>query len=401
MSAIVISGTGLVTGAGAGLSALSAALDSGETLLRCHDNEPWPAARIPDELLTWPQEPAWLDRRKYAGRAAHLGVMAIEQALEQAGIRPGQIDGTGGATVVACRQDKTDRDALTALVVPKDDPRPLARRLHEDLLDFYVLRTLPSTLAQMVALRAGFEGGCATIGAPAFDGLGGLRVAMNSIASGEAEIVALVGVDVGPPPEMVIALDSHERLARSLDAGPASSGRYGSFLGEGAAALIIESEEHAARRGQRALAAILDCRVRASHSLESALAEVRGLAPEQGGSAPVVWSRATGSRLVDKLEAEAIGRGPAAAVTATTGAIGRMLSTSALIDLCLACAYGGRRRVPPVCLTREIDPDLAALPWVTGSSPITAATDLAEVRSLDTFSCQGAGSALIRVGAES
>jgi len=221
---------------------------------------------------------------------------------------------------------------------------------------------------------------------------------MNSIASGEVDVVALVGVDVGPPPEMVIALDSHDRLARSLDAGPAATGRCGSFLGEGAAALIIESNEHALRRGQRPLASILDCRVRASHSLESALAGVRPPAPPEGAS-PVVWSRATGSVLGD--EAEAIARGRPAAVTATAGAIGRLLSTSALIDLCLACEYGRRQRVPPVCLTREVDPDLASLPWVTGSSPSITITDLAEVRSLDTFSCQGAGSVLIRVGDES
>ncbi len=93
-------------------------------------------------------------------------------------------------------------------------------------------------------------------------GVDALGVAMRLIQTGVADAMLVVGSDCELEPELLTALCASDSLVTRYndDAGRASRpfdrGRDGNVLGEGAGALLLESEEHARARGARIYARV-------------------------------------------------------------------------------------------------------------------------------------------------
>jgi 3-oxoacyl-[acyl-carrier-protein] synthase II len=155
---------------------------------------------------------------------------------------------------------------------------------------------------------------------------------------------------------------------------PFRANRQGLSIGEGAGAMVLESLEHAGRRGARPLAEVLgwgaSCDAHhmtaphpegtgAAAAIRAALADA-GVAPEAVG---FVNAHGTGTPHNDVSEARALAavfgeRAPRLAVTANKGAVGHLLGSSGAIEAVatvLALVHGA---VQPTAGDGEPDPDL-------------------------------------------
>jgi 3-oxoacyl-(acyl-carrier-protein) synthase len=157
---------------------------------------------------------------------------------------------------------------------------------------------------------------------------------------------------------------------------PFDARRSGSLLGEGAAALVLETESAAANRHVRVFGEFLGsgCTADAEGLLAiradgDGLAEAIALALDDAELRPaqvgMIVAHGSGTRESDASEALAIRRvfgATAPPVTAFKWAFGYPLAASGILDSVLALAALHHRAVPGVATLDEPDPDLGNLP---------------------------------------
>lgn len=151
--------------------------------------------------------------------------------------------------------------------------------------------------------------------------------------------------------------------------------RQGMSIGEGAAVLILESEEHARRRGAPVLAELAGAAIScdASHltapdpsgqgagrALAGALADAR-VAPHE---VDYVNAHGTGTQQNDLAEAQALRRvlgeaTPRIPVSSTKGLIGHLLGAAGAVEAVVCALAIGDGFVPANFNTTEVDPDCA------------------------------------------
>lgn len=115
--------------------------------------------------------------------------------------------------------------------------------------------------AGQAAIWHGLRGMNSTIACGAASGLRAIAYAAEAIRAGRAEVVVAGGAEELCE-ESFLAFDRSGRLCRTGDgdrpcAVPLHAGRNGSLLGEGAAVVVLESFESAARRGAAVRAEVL------------------------------------------------------------------------------------------------------------------------------------------------
>lgn len=193
------------------------------------------------------------------------------------------------------------------------------------------------------------------------------------IRAGEADIVIAGGVDVLT--ELAYA-GFHSVRALAPDAcRPFSKGRRGIVLGEGAAVIVLESEDSAHRRGATVIAELLgyacatdtrDMTNPSAAALEGAMAAALEDAGCHTGSLDSISAHGTGTRANDQAEAEAIagllgGEVDRVPVCAVKSALGHTQGAAAAFG-CLGAAMtvaSGRR--PPLRNYLAADPELPPL----------------------------------------
>ena len=165
------------------------------------------------------------------------------------------------------------------------------------------IHSYANTPCSLIAIEFGIEGISATFSSGAFAALDALNFALVSLDLGRAETVLVV---------------ASESLSRSLytyyhEAGfLASDGRIeplsvqgtGTILGEGAAALVLETAESAARRGAKKYARLVSAAPASGRDRKGALAN--SLAKLGGKEKPdALFASANGVKALDEAEAEA------------------------------------------------------------------------------------------------
>ncbi len=245
-SSFVITGVGAVTGLGLGVDVVAQALAEGRSALRVDDGLQLVRASVAAADLRWPQEARWKDQRKYAGRAGVLALTAVDQALPPEGP---PVDAERTVSVVCVEPDATEWRALAQVIAP-DDERTPAERVFEDMDDFHILRTLTASVAQVVAMRVKSRNGTLAVPTPSARGMAGLALARSLLAFGEADTVVLAGVS-----QALVEYELAVRRRRALTCEALDAvGDANGTASEGAAALVVETQEQAQRRGVRPLA---------------------------------------------------------------------------------------------------------------------------------------------------
>ena len=120
----------------------------------------------------------------------------------------------------------------------------------------WLLRSLPNNVLCHVGIRHGLKGPNACITNHSISGALAVMEAAEALRSGECERVVAVGHDAPIEPQTLLYYHGVGLLTEGA-LRPFDAGRSGSAMGEGAAALVLETEQSAAARGAAVLGEIL------------------------------------------------------------------------------------------------------------------------------------------------
>lgn len=300
-------------------------------------------------------------------RTGGLAVCAAELALADARLDPSALDGRRLGVVLGTTSGALGTFERWDAAVAAGEPPPGG------------LRAVPywapgARIAQLVGAR----GPVATPQLACASGTHAVALAADWVATGRADVVLAGGADTLT--RFLVAGFNSLRATADV-ARPFDRDRRGLVLGEGAAVLVIESVEHAARRGADARAVVLGAGAAAdavhmtapdrdgagaARAIRAALADA-GLAPE---AVDFVSAHGTGTPYNDAMEAAALGTVFAprsVAVNGIKGAIGHTLGAAGALEAVLCVEVLARGVVPPTVGLEDIDPACAALDLVCGA----------------------------------
>ena len=311
-----------------------------------------------------------------AGRALDdSGFVAYREALETPGAaavndRTGVYVGMGGGGY------QNEYEFFPLLTAANGDLRTFGRELTATVHPMWLLRSMPNNVLCHIGIRHGLKGPNVCVTNHSASGSTAVAEAAAALRAGEADRALAVGHDAPIEPQMVLYY--HQLGLLSADGlWPFDARRSGSLLGEGAAALVLESERAAAARHVRVLGEFLGSgctseaegllAIRADgDGLANAIAVALDDAEMRAAEVGMIVAHGSGTRLSDASEALAIGRvfGAAGAppVTAFKWAFGHPLAASGILDSVLALVALRHGVVPGVATLRELDPDLGNLP---------------------------------------
>jgi nodulation protein E len=264
-----------------------------------------------------------------------------------------------------------------------------------------VPRVMVSAPVSAIAIEFGITGpvfatssACASSGHAIAQGAG-------LIAAGLADVAVVGGSEAMASPGDMRAWEGLQAMSGAT-CRPFSAGRDGMAIGEGAAALVIERESHAAARGAKPLAVFAGAGLSsdAFHwtqpSLEGAVAAMRR-ACEAGGLAAerevLISTHGTGTPLNDKNEAAALRQlfGEAAArhpTIATKSAHGHVIGASAALQAVIGLKALAAGLAPPILGYLGPDEDCAGLDLVLGEArPIGAKALLVNAFAFGGLNC--------------
>jgi 3-oxoacyl-(acyl-carrier-protein) synthase len=231
------------------------------------------------------------------------------------------------------------------------------------------------------------------------------------IQAGAADAMLVIGTDCEVVPEVLAALNASSSLTTKYndDPGRASRpfdrGRDGNVIGEGAAALLLESEPHARARGARMYAQVTGYQVcsagqnrQYSHdrpevdirpavrAMRSAIAE----AEVRPDDVSVVNANGSSSVIYDRLEslalAEVFGeKFPTVPVHSIKSMLGQHGAGSSALQAVTACLTVRRGRIPPTINHDDPDPSCGPIRVIREPEPYTSGPVLVHCIGLGGF----------------
>jgi 3-oxoacyl-[acyl-carrier-protein] synthase II len=388
---IVITGTGMVTAAGIGVDACWSTLCSGRSAIGPVTlwDPSGMAAHIAGEVPGWPDVPDSIGPYSIVGRPMTFGSFAAIEALEQAGIgRDSHLDIPPSRRAVVAAGGFDDQmleilaraaDSVTAAGVERfedvtDEQMMPAFEEAATLLemDRYSQTQLMQALAwllgaqQALTVSTACAGGSTAIG----DGVSMMR-------RGEADVVLALGVDTLITREMMggfcnlTALstrnDEPQRASRPFDAQ-----RDGFVMGEGAAAVVLEREEHAIARGATIVAELAGFgyssdafRLTAPHPEGTGMAVSMERAIADGGMTPAdigyINAHGTSTAANDSAETTALklvfgDRATTIPVSGTKSIIGHLIHGAGAVGAVVAARTVAEQTVHPTANYEYPDP---------------------------------------------
>jgi 3-oxoacyl-[acyl-carrier-protein] synthase II len=365
---VVVTGLGATTPLGGDVPTTWAALLDGRSGVRAL-TEDWAAelpARIAAPAAVDPA--AVLDRvlARKLDRCEQFAIVAAREAWANAGapqVPPERLgvvvsSGIGGIASTLAAYD-TLRD-----------------RGWQRLSPFTVPMLMPNGSAGWIGIELGARAGVHTTVSACASGAEAIGYAIDMIRSGRADVVLAGGTEAAIMQLNLAAFAAMRALSTRNDeperaSRPFDKGRDGFVLGEGAGMVVLESAEHAARRGARvhAVAAGAGYSSDAHHiaqpepegtGIVAAIQAVLADSRVDAGQVVHVNAHATSTPAGDAVEGQAIVRalGPAAAgvvVSATKSMTGHLLGGAGAVEA-VATILALRERVAPPTINLD-DPD--------------------------------------------
>jgi 3-oxoacyl-[acyl-carrier-protein] synthase II len=364
---VVVTGLGAVTPVGGNVSATWEALLAGKSGVR-KLSESWAdelpvriAAAAMTDLATIPV----LQLRRM-DRCEQLALIAARQAWQDAGAP--QVDGDRLGVSIA-----TGVGGLGTTIRANDTLRTEG---WQRLSPFTVPMLMSNGAAAWIGIELGARAGVHTAVSACASSAEAIGYGMHMIRSGRADVVVAGGTEAAILPFTIAVFAVMRALSLRNDqpelaSRPFDKARDGFVLGEGAGALVLESAEHAARRGAevRAIAAGVGYSADAHHLAKTApdgagstAAIRRALTDANVGPEQVVHinAHATSTPAGDAAEALAIKRALGAGigkviVSATKSMTGHLLGGAGAVEsVATICAL--RDSVAPPTINLE-DPD--------------------------------------------
>ena len=345
MREVVITGVGLVSCVGEDAESHLAALKSGAAP-RLDTTTFAPYAVHPAVHLDYDRQiPKKSDQRQMEPWQ-RLGVYAAGLALETAGAKAdAALKGRMHLIVAAGggeRDYAVDGQILTGIRNAADPGVFLNERLMSDLRPTLFLAQLSNLLAGNISIVHGVTGASRTFMGEESAGLDAIRVAHARIAAGQGEIFLVGGAYNAERPDVLLMFELGgflwKKPFRSVWDRAAEGGGF--IPGSGAAFLVMEAREHAARRGATPLAALAGVVSERTRRTPGALAAAlaRHWATLGASAGAVVLSGATGVSPASEEERAWLAGLGAATIHATGDLVGHTVEAQAPTGAVLATA---------------------------------------------------------------
>jgi len=389
---ILVTGTGAVCASGMDPNAILDAVCSGRTAIGPigqWDTTGWPT-REAGEVADFNARALVEDRKlhKLIRRTDLFGLYAAGRAIDGSGIvahretlaapaaatysdRTGVYVGSGGGNY------QNQYDYFPLLTEAHGDLKTFGRELANTVNPMWLLRTLPNNVLGHIGIRHGLKGPNACITNHSVGGTLAVIEAAEALRNGEADRAVAVGHDAPIEPQMVLYYQRMGLIASGALL-PFDARHDGSLFGEGAAALMLETEAAAASRGATVLGEILGggyaCEAEGLVAIRDdgdgvarAIAEALDDAQLTAADVGMIVAHGNGTQQSDVSEAAAIRRifgdeRQAPPVTAFKWAFGHLIAAAGIIDAVLALAALTRNTVPGIATLSRLDPACAGLP---------------------------------------
>lgn len=264
------------------------------------------------------------------------------------------------------------------------------------LTPFLVPNIMPNVVSCLVSILTGAKGPIVTSTAACASGNYAFLEALRILRLREADALIAGGSEAGIIPLAFAALGRMGAISTRNEepakaSRPFDADRNGFVFGEGAVAMVVETEEHALQRGARIYAEVAGGAITgdayhitapdpegdgAARAMRYAL-ENAGMEPEE---IDVIFAHGTGTQLNDVSETKAIKRvfGEHAyrlAITATKSMVGHLLGAAGAISALAAVLSIRDGIIPPTINLDTPDPecDLDYVPNVARKQPVRAA----------------------------
>jgi 3-oxoacyl-[acyl-carrier-protein] synthase II len=365
---IVVTGLGAITPVGADVAATWDSLLAGRSgVTKITDD--W-AASLPARIAARAAaDPATLVERVQARRMDRCEQLALVAAREAwAGAGAPEVDPERLGVVVS--------SGIGGVGSTLDAYDTLRDKGWQRLSPFTVPMLMPNGAAGWIGIELGARAGVHTTVSACASGAEAIGYGMEMIRSGRADVVLAGGTEAAIIPLNIAAFAAMRALSTRNDeperaSRPFDRGRDGFVLGEGAGMVVLESAEHAARRGAdvHAVAAGVGYSADAHHiaqpepdgtgvilAIRRLLADA-GLDPEQ---VTHVNAHATSTPAGDAVECHAIAAAlgqaaPGIVVSATKSMTGHLLGGAGAVES-VAAIMALRERIAPPTINLE-DPD--------------------------------------------
>ena len=250
---VVVTGLGTTSPVGGDVSSTWAALLAGQSGVRPikHDWAEQLSTQIAAEVAVDPTDVLERVKARRLDRSGQLALVAALEAWADSGLADADVDqerlgvamasGIGGVQTLL-----TNYDALK-----EKGPRrvsPLA-----------IPMLMPNSPAANIGLAIGAKAGVHTPVSACASGNEAIALGIDMIRLGRADVVVVGGTEAAVHPLPMAAFGQMMALSKRNDeperaSRPWDKGRDGFVLGEGAAVLVLESEEHAKARGAKVYA---------------------------------------------------------------------------------------------------------------------------------------------------
>jgi 3-oxoacyl-[acyl-carrier-protein] synthase II len=369
---VVVTGLGVTTPLGGDVASTWSAVLAGKSGIR-QLTDSWLdglPVRIAAPVAVDPAEVLSRVQGRRMDRSEQLGLIAARQAWQHAGAP--EVDGDRLGVSFSC--------GIGGLGTTIDAYNTYKASGWERLSPFTVPMFMPNGAAAWISIELGARAGSHTSVSACASSTEAIGYGMQMIRSGRADVVVAGGAEAPLLPLSVASFagiralsfrnDEPERASRPFD-----KARDGFVLAEGAGAVVLESAEHAARRGATVYAVAAGAGYSSDAysltqgdldgsgpalAIRNALADAR-VTPEQ---VVHINAHATSTKVGDTAEAKAIQRvmGHAAGgmiVSATKSMTGHMLGGAGAIESVLAICALSEGVAPPTLNLDDPDDVLA------------------------------------------
>lgn len=347
---VVVTGIGAVTCCGVGADALFSGL------LEERFSDDRTIFDFDASLFFGPKEVRRVDR------FAQVSVAAALEAWNQAGIdeigsdRLGVIFGTGigGMTTLTAQE------------------RVLSSKGANRVSPFLAPMIMPNAGAAQIAMRLGANGPVETVTTACAAGTHSLGAAARLVASGRVDVAIGGGGEAVMDPLTFAGFANMTALSTSGVSRPFDADRDGFVMSEGAGALVLESLEHAQRRGATILAEILGAastadafHITAPREDGAGAARCMVLALDDAGLTAAdignINAHGTSTPLNDRAESIAINAvfdSSSPPVTSNKGVTGHSLGGAGAIEAVASVQSITHGLIPPTAGLTTIDPEI-------------------------------------------
>ncbi len=357
---VVVTGIGPVTPVGVGLETFWTALTAGKSgVSRIQNFDPAGlSVQIAGEIHGF-DPTGWMTPKeaKRTDRVVHFAVAAAKLAWEDAG-EP-SVDPSRTAVVFS-----TGVGGLTSFV---HQIEVMATKGPDRVSPFLVPQMMPNASAGQVAMAFGFTGPNECITTACAAGAHGVGEAFRMVRDGVADSAVAGGTEAAILPITVAGFAQAQALTKNPDperaSRPFDKHRDGFVLSEGACALVLETEEHAAARGARIYAELAGFGQSAdSHHITAphpeGLGAIQALevclqdAGEAPGAVDYINAHGTSTQLNDAAETRAIKKALGdhayrVAVSSTKSMTGHMVGAAGAVEAAVAALTISRGVIPP------------------------------------------------------